>query len=53
MHQGALVQAEKQFKAALDQQPNDFWLNFQLARCSFELQHFEPALISASICVAR
>jgi tetratricopeptide (TPR) repeat protein len=52
MHQGALVQAEQQFKAALDQQPNDFWLNFQLARCSFELQHFEPALVAASICVA-
>ena len=52
MHQGALVQAEQQFKAALDQQPNDFWLNFQLAHCSFELQHFEPALVAASICVA-
>jgi tetratricopeptide (TPR) repeat protein len=52
MHQGALVQAEQQFKAALDQQPNDFWLNFQLARCSFELRHFEPALVAASICVA-
>jgi tetratricopeptide (TPR) repeat protein len=52
MHQGSLVQAEQQFKSALDQQPNDFWLNFQLARCSFELQHFEPALVAASICVA-
>ena len=49
---GGVVQAEQQFKAALDQQPNDFWLNFQLARCSFELRHFEPALVAASICVA-
>jgi tetratricopeptide (TPR) repeat protein len=27
-------------------------LNFQLARGSYELQHFESALVSASICVA-
>ena len=43
IHHGALSEAEQHFKAALAQVPNDFWLNFQLARCSFELQHFEQA----------
>jgi eukaryotic-like serine/threonine-protein kinase len=52
MHQGALAEAEQQYRAALDQKPNDFWLNFQLARCSFDLQHFESALVAASVCVA-
>ena len=52
MHRGSFAEAEQQFAAAIDQQPNEFWLNFQQTRCSFELQHFDKALISASVCIA-
>jgi tetratricopeptide (TPR) repeat protein len=52
MHHGLFAAAEQQFAASIAQQPNDFWANFQQTRCNFELEHFEQALISATVCVA-
>ena len=52
MHHGRLADAQRQFAAGVDLAPNEFWPNYQAMRCSFELQQFDDALISANVCVA-
>ncbi|HEY2760342.1 MAG TPA: protein kinase, partial [Pirellulales bacterium] len=52
MHQGLLSDAEHQIAEATQLLPNDFWSNFQLARCNYELSRFDQALTSATVCVA-
>ncbi|HEX3999950.1 MAG TPA: protein kinase [Pirellulales bacterium] len=52
MHHEAYTDAARQFTAAIDLQPSDFWPYFQLARCNFELGKFGAALQSATVCVA-
>jgi serine/threonine protein kinase len=52
MHHGAYAEAVDQLKSAIDLQPDEFWAYFQLARCDFELRHYQLALESATICVA-
>jgi tetratricopeptide (TPR) repeat protein len=52
MHHGALADAERQLAVAIDLQPDEFWANFQQTRCHFELEHFQQALTSASVCIA-
>jgi serine/threonine protein kinase/Tfp pilus assembly protein PilF len=52
MHHGALAEAQREFAAAIDLQPDQFWANFEETRCEFDLGHFEPALTSATVCIA-
>jgi tetratricopeptide (TPR) repeat protein len=51
-HHGSIAAAAKEFSAAIEDSPGDFWARFQLARCQFKLRRFDDALASANICVA-
>jgi eukaryotic-like serine/threonine-protein kinase len=52
MRQGKLAEAKSQFQAAIDRAPEEFWPQYQLMRCCFEMKQFDQALIAASVCVA-
>jgi serine/threonine protein kinase/Tfp pilus assembly protein PilF len=52
MRHGSFNDAARQFAAAIDLQPDEFWAHFQQTRCQFELRQFESALASATVCVA-
>jgi tetratricopeptide (TPR) repeat protein len=52
MRHDRIVDAQRQFAIAVDLAPNEFWSNFQMMRCNFELGNIEKALISANVCIA-
>lgn len=52
MHHGKFAEAKQQLSAAIELQPDEFWANFQLTCCEFELGDFQRALVYASVCIA-
>jgi eukaryotic-like serine/threonine-protein kinase len=52
MHHGELANARREFAAAIDLQPEQFWPRFAETLCDFELGHFADALTSATVCTA-
>ncbi len=52
MHHGALEEARREFAAAIDSQPGQFWPHFAETLCDFELGRFADALTSATVCTA-
>jgi eukaryotic-like serine/threonine-protein kinase len=52
MHHGELEDARREFAAAIDLQPEQFWPRFAETLCDFELGHFANALTSATVCTA-
>jgi eukaryotic-like serine/threonine-protein kinase len=52
MRHRLLDEAERHFAAAIDLRPDDFWAQFQAARCNFDLGRTEQALTAATVCIA-
>ncbi len=52
MHHGELEDARREFAAAIDLKPDQFWPRFAETLCDFELGHFADALTSATVCTA-
>lgn len=44
--------ALKQFRRAVQEQPQDFWANYYRGRCAYRLGLFDEALSAFSVCVA-
>jgi serine/threonine protein kinase/tetratricopeptide (TPR) repeat protein len=49
---GKFKEAEREFRQAIDQEPDAFWPNFYLAQCAYRLESFDEALTAATVCVA-
>ena len=52
MQHGSLSAADREFAAAINLQPDEFWAHFQRTRCAFQLKNYDEALISATVCIA-
>ena len=52
MRHGRIAEAKRRFAVAVELTPNEFWPNFKLMQCNFELRHFDEAMNSANICIA-
>lgn len=49
---GKYDEADRHFRAAIDDQPKELWPNFYHGRAAYELKQYEEALTAFAVCVA-
>ena len=52
LRDGRFEEASREFRAALDLDPRDFWANFHQGVCDYRLARFDDALAAFRVCVA-
>ncbi len=52
MRSEQFAKAAAEFRASLDQRPQDFWPNFYAGLCAYHLKDYQDAFAAFSICVA-